>query len=104
MDIDIDISAQRTGKDLAHAVDLARDIDDLRIDRPLPRERQQVTGQRGAAFYGLPHAGDDALALHGLRRTLQQLDAAREHGKKIVEVVRHATGELAERFQLLRAP
>src|SRR5580765_5741302 len=33
---------------------------------------------------------------------LEYLEAAGEHGQKIIEVVRHAAGELSERFHLLR--
>ena len=34
--------------------------------------------------------------------SLEQLNAAGEHGQQVVEIVRDAAGELAERFHLLR--
>ena len=59
--------------------------------RPVPRAtaRRMPSKTRGAA------GGDVAL---------EQLQAAREHREQVVEVVRDAAGQLAERFHLLRLP
>ena len=80
-----------------------RELDRLRIE-PLPaRERQQLPRQSSAALSGeLDRLG----GARGFRilcgDRLQRLDVAGHHHEQVVEVVRHAAGELAKRIHLLR--
>jgi len=65
------------------------------------RECQQVSRQAGAPGNRAPHGFKDARPRDSVG-ALEYLEAAGEHGQKIIEVVRHAAGELSERFHLLR--
>src|SRR5262245_3095336 len=101
MRVEMNIATERAGKDFLHAFDVPNDIDRFRIDRALPRKRQQMSRQRRAAPDGLPHARHDPRTLRRIDLALQELNAARHDREQIVEVMRDAAGELAERFQLL---
>jgi hypothetical protein len=72
------------------------------LQRLLAREREQLLGQARAAVDRAPHAVDGAgvAAFAALHR--QHFQAARQHRQQVVEVVRDAAGELADRFHLLR--
>ena len=74
-------------------------------ERLLAREREQMLGEIGAARGGLvdhPRDGGELrLVLDGVG---QDLDRAGDHGQDIVEVVRDAAGELADRLHLLGLP
>ena len=70
----------------------------------LPREGEQALGQRGAPLGPLDRAVDQARrpAAASRQALAQQLEVA-EHGRQqVVEVVRDAAGELADRLHLLR--
>ena len=75
----------------------------MRIDPLAPRERQQLPRQGGAA---LGRELDRLCGARGFRilcgDRLQRLDVARHDHQQVVEVMRHAAGELAERIHLLR--
>ena len=65
-------------------------------------EGQQALRQRRAALGALHGAVDQPVGGRIGRQPLaQQLEIAQHRGQEIVEVVRHAAGELADRFQLL---
>ena len=69
------------------------------------RERQQVAGEVGAALDRPAHAVERAAGSTPHRRAASiRLTPLRIDLQQVVEVVRHAAGELAERFQLLRMP
>ena len=53
---------------------------------------------------GLAHAVHEALAPRRVGLPVQHLEAAGDHHQQIVEVVRHAAGELPDRLDLLRLP
>ena len=97
----MDVAAQRTLEDLAHAAQVRAEVDDFGIDRPAPRERQQVAGQTGTARDRAAHAVVDALALLGADVALENLQAVGEDRQQVVEVVRDSTGQLADRLHLL---
>ena len=74
----------------------------MRLQRLAPGERQQALRQGGAALGALGGAVDQAFGGGIVRQALaQQLEIAEHRGQQVVEVVRHAAGELADRFQLL---
>src|SRR5205814_176629 len=64
--------------------------------------RNIVTGDRDRASRG--HCVHDLLLLRSRRITLEHLDAAREYGKQVVEVVGDPARELPKGFQSLRVP
>ena len=74
----------------------------LRAQRLPTGERQQLPRQLGAALDG-GTGGIDPLrrATVGLHQRLQQLQIAGDHLQHVVEVVRHAAGELADGLKLL---
>ena len=98
-----DIAAKPAGENFADRIDPLRDLDRLRIDPLPPRECQQLPRQGGAALSG---ELDRLCGARGFRilcgDRLQRLDVARHDHEKVVEVMRHAAGELAERVHLLR--
>jgi len=68
-----------------------------------PRERQQLAGEGGAALHCARCAFQGFQGGGVLRRFgFQQLQVAGDHGKQVVEIVRNAAGELAQRIQALR--
>ncbi len=62
--------------------------------------RQVGAPRRG----GADHVGDLGEVRPILDRVGEDFDGAGDHGQNVVEVVRHAAGELADRFHLLRLP
>ena len=98
----LDVSAQRSVEHGAHALQVRDDVDRFRIQRPAAREGQQVPGEAGAAGDGAAHRLEHARTRRPAAGALEQLQAAGEHREQVVEVVRDAAGQLAERFHLLR--
>ena len=71
----------------------------------LARKRQQPLGQRSAALGALQGAIDQTMQLGIVRHALaQQIEIAHHGHQQVVEVVRDAAGELADRLHLLRLP
>ena len=89
-----------------------RGIDDQRIDVGFPRferllagERQQMLGEVRAARRGfVDHPRDGGELRLALDRVGQDFDRSGDHGQDIVEVMRDAAGELADRLHLLGLP
>ena len=99
----LDLLAQATPQHVFHAGDEAADAHHARIERLAPAERQQVAGQLGAtgdAGQRLFHAALGARHVGHVGG--QQLQVAGDDLQQVVEVVRHAAGEFADRFHLLR--
>ena len=74
-----------------------------RLQHLLAAEREQLAGQRGGAIRGV----QDLVDLRGHRRILldavrHQLGVAANRRQQVVEVVRDAAGEPADRLHLLR--
>ena len=99
---DLNSSADQRADQLRDSFDLQADIEHLRSQRLPPRERQQLSGQFGCAINGVGNRIDVAAAA-----ILGQFAAAKEIGgraddrQQVVEIVRHAAGELADRFHFL---
>ena len=95
--------AQRAPYQFLHADEQMAEIGGQRAQRLAAGKRQQLQGQLGAPFDGgggrIETAGRLRIAGHG---QFQQLQIARDNLQHIIEVMRHATGQLADRFELLR--
>ena len=101
--LDLDLLAQRRAQQLCDVGDRGVDLDVARLQRLLARERQQMLDQLGAAFGGIVDQARRALQLRLLLQARhQRLGIARDHGQHVVEVVRDAAGQLADRIELLR--
>ena len=89
---------------LLHSVDQPAHVDRLGIERLPARERQQPVGEGGRPADRLLPQGDVAPGPFGAARSepgLQHLQAGPDGGQQVVEIVRDAAGELADRLHLL---
>ena len=81
------------------------DVDFNGLQRLLAGKGEQMLGQVGPAFGGfvdqLGDGGELGLIGDGF---LQNADGAGDHGQDVVEVMRDAARELADRIHLLRMP
>ena len=95
--------AQRAPYQFLHAAEQMAEIGGQRAQGLAAGKRQQLQGQLGAPLDGgggrIETAGRLRIAGHG---QFQQLQIARDNLQHIIEVMRHAAGQLADRFQLLR--
>ena len=101
--LDLDRFAERAAQHVAHADDAAGNVDDLGLQRLAPAEGEQLAGQLGAApdrRFRLAQPLRDLLVAG--REPAQQLQVVGDHLQDVVEVVRHAAGELADGVHLLR--
>ena len=76
----------------------------LRVERLAAREGEQAVGQGGGALGGAlrrRHVAVDIVEAALLHARLHQLQRAGDAGEQVVEVVRQAAGELADRLHLL---
>src|SRR2546430_1832074 len=105
--VDVELQRHRTADGgieyFAHRIDAVGDIDGLRVDALPPRECQQLAGEGGAAV-GRPLDRRYRPQAFGIvaNRFLQRVKTAADDHQKIVESMRHAAGQLAERVELLR--
>jgi len=73
----LDVAAQRAIEQIAHAVDLAAQIERLGLQRLAPCKGQQLAAQRGTPFGSLAHSRDDALATLRIGASLDQAQPRR---------------------------
>ena len=72
-------------------------------DHLVASERQQLTGERGGALRGRGDLGGRRVErMLGPQAAGDQFRVADDHREQVVEVVRDAAGEAADRFELLR--
>ena len=100
---DLDLLAERRAQQFGDVEHGAVDVDIARLQRLPAGEGQQMLDQFAAAFRGLV----DQLGGLLQRRPVgkpghQRLGGAGDDGQHVVEVVRDAAGELADRIELLR--
>ena len=105
--LDGDLLAQSAAQQFGHAGDKAAGIDRLGVERLAAREGEQPLGERGRplrAAHRVLHRAVQAVAVGRgrLQRALQGFQVADDDGQEIVEIVRHAAGELADALHLLR--
>ena len=102
VDLDVDIGAQRARQQLAQQRQPLRQIDDLRRQGLLARIGQQLAGERFAALGGGRHHVEQPHVFLVGQFAAQPLHAAADDHQQIVEIVRDAAGQLADRLQPLR--
>ena len=103
VDVDPDPGADQRTDQLRHRLDLGADIEHLRLQRLPAGERQQLSGQLGGALHRLGNRVDVAPApLFRQFAAAQEVGRGSDDGQQIVEIVRHAAGQLSDRFHLLR--
>ena len=79
------------------------DVDGLHLERMLAREGEQPLHQGRGALGGLTAIAEPAAdALLALDAAQREIEIADDRGEQVVEVVRDAAGEAADRFHLLR--
>ena len=102
----ISISAprpQRACQQIGHAAHQPGQVQRLHIQFLAAGEGQHALGQDGAALRAQHGIVQQARQLRIVGQALaQQFQAAQDRHQQIVEVVRHAAGELAHRVHLLR--
>ena len=85
-----------------HSVDAFLEVGDDGVERLASRERQELTRQALAAIGGRMHRVDRLQMLGIGQSAAQKLRVTADDHQEIVEVVRNAARQLAERFHLLR--
>ena len=90
---------------VADGGDALAGVEDLGLQGLPAREGQQLTRELGGAVDRVGDRADVALAaLLRQVRPLEQVGGGLDDGQQVVEVVRHATGELADGLHLLGLP
>ena len=91
--------------ELAHVAHGADGVDDRRHQRLTPGEHQQLPRELRAGVDGARHGCERRLQRRrALEAPAQQVKVVVEHHQQVVEVVRNAAGEQAQRLELLRMP
>ena len=99
---DLDRRSEQRGEHVAQRLHALADVEHFGLQGLAPREGQQLRGQLGGARDRVRDRSDVALPpLLAQLRPVQQVDRGADHGQEIVEVVRDAAGELAQRLQPL---
>ena len=99
--LDADLLAQAAAQQVDHAVDQGVQVDRLGVQGLPPPEGEQAAGELGAERRRLLGLLQN-LAVVGVGHTpLQQFQIAGDHRQQVVEVVRDAAGQLADRLHLL---
>ena len=100
---DLDVVAQQSPQHRPQVLDHAADVERPWLQHLAAAEGQQLLRQRGGALAGLEDvAGVDAQRVGLVQPRDDQLRVAVDHRQQVVEVVRDATGELADGLHLLR--
>ena len=100
--LELHVAAQRADQHLVHGLDAFLEVGDHRVERLASRERQQLARQALAAIGGRVDRVDRLQMLRIGEPAAQKLRMAADDHQEIVEVVRDAAGQLAERLHLLR--
>ena len=105
MRLEIETLADHAPQEFLHVHDQFIEIDHLGLENLFAAEGQELPGERGGLFAGfLNEIGvlpGESVAGHARRNQLRVTDDGRE---KVIEIVRHAAGEPADRFHFLRVP
>ena len=105
LSLDFDVARERAPQQLVHAVDHPVQVDDLGLEHLLTCEPEQAPRQRRTAHcraQGRLGLAQKARAF--AQRAREQLHVADDDGQQIVEIVRDAAREAADRFHLLALP
>ena len=100
--LELDLLAERPVQELRHVPDENVEVERLRLERLSPREGEQAAGQPRRALGALERHGDAAIDSRFVAPAPpDDVETADDEGEEIVEVVRDAPGELADRLHLL---
>src|SRR6185437_14738923 len=102
---DEDRLAQGTAQHVRHAGDEIVDRNSLRLERLAAREGEEAMNEQRAALGAALRRGGEAFQRRVValgETSLQRFDIAGDDGEQIVEIMRDAAGELADRLHLLR--
>ncbi len=103
MGLERDLGAEQPLEQLADLGDHVGQLQHFGLQRLLAAEREQLAGQRGRAVrVGLDLLDVVVVAVAGRVPQQHQVAVADDRGQHVVEVVRHAAGELADRLHLGR--
>jgi len=103
VDLDFDMLAERASQQIPHAGNQGVGIDRPGIEPLPPREGEQPVSQGCASLCRPPDRGCEIVGVaSGRQLFLQQFCASQDHRQKVVEIMRDATGQLADRLELLR--
>ena len=100
----LDPRAEHVAQQRAHVLDQRRDVGRPDLEPLDPAEREQLAGQPRAALGRRQRVLGIALELGVVGALGDDVEAADDHRQQIVEVVRDAAGELAQRLHLLALP
>ncbi len=96
------VLAQQAAQQHLEAHQGLADVDDLAPRRRLAREGEELAHQVGGAQHGVADLAQTVVGRIAERMAQQQLVGAQaDGGEQVVEVVRHAAGELADGFHLV---
>ena len=87
-----------------HSAHQLRDIHDDGLEVLLARERKHALGQRGTPEGTMDRVVEEPVnpGIFRLEALLREFEAAQDRGEYVVEVVRHAAGQLSDSLHLLR--
>ncbi|MNH19867.1 hypothetical protein D3C79_796150 [compost metagenome] len=79
-----------------------RHLDPARLQRLVAGKTEQLLGHLAAAFAGIEDMPEQALGTLWIPANERQPGRTDDDGQQVVEIMRHAPGQLAEGFELLR--
>lgn len=102
--LQMNMRAQGAVKNRRHPVDERIDVEGLRIERLNAGKRQQPANERRRAIGAVHRRVDQRVEPPFVSAELapQYVEARDDDAEHVVEVMRNAAGEMAERFELLR--
>ena len=102
--LELDGLAERAHQKVGHADDELVGVDRARVERLPAREGEQPLRQLRGALGAGQGVVERALGARFDHPALRDVEVADDDGEQVVEVVRHAAGQLADRLHLLRLP
>ncbi len=99
---DVDVFAQRSSQQADNSSDEIVDIDGLGLERLATCEGKQPARQIGAPHRSVDRLPDQFVGCGGEGRAAQYVKITNNDAEQVVEIMRHAAGEVADRLHLLR--
>ncbi len=101
--VDADARPDDAAQHVGHGLHALAHVEDFRLEGLPAREGEQLPGQLGGAVHRVRNSIDVALAAPvGEVGAAQQVGGRLDDRQQVVEVVRHAPGQLPHGFELLR--
>jgi hypothetical protein len=98
----VNVASETSIEQFAHPANLQGDVDGLGPEMLAAGESQKLPGQAGTALRCLDHPVHETAPAIRVRLAVEHIEAAGNHHQQIVEVVRDATRQLSDGFDLLR--